>query len=205
MAQNLSVSVTLEALRSNIRRKTGKLGQQESGLRNEQLNAIVHSAILAIRLQYAEILNQYYQRSESISFGAISSGIATASIAALNLANISDPRLRATLSSIPNKTIRIVGRGEYDNEVARHSVSEMTTTGAIGTIYLTSGTPNVLTVEIYTGASAIASAVFSYLKNPVKVTVGTDTVDIPDLFTPLVENYAADMILGQPIQKEAKK
>ena len=33
------------------------------------------------------------------------------------------------------------------------------------------------------------------------VTSDTDTVDIPDHFTPLVEDYCAAVILGQPMQK----
>jgi hypothetical protein len=206
VAQNLSISATLQGTITNIRRKTGLLDPQASGLTDVQLTDLIHTGLLAVRNDpnIKETIDMYYQRSDSVTFSAISAGIATVSITALNLSSISNPRLRATLTSVTNKLIPIFPRDRYDVELQTQTTTTLTTTGAVGTIYLTSASPNILTLEIFTGASTIGSAIFSYLKNPIKVTAVADTLDIPDQYTPFVEDYVVNILTKMPQVKPVK-
>jgi hypothetical protein len=203
MAINIGATTTWQVMMTNIRRKTGTESDQESGLIDAQLRGFIYSAMLEVKREAGKLLDAFYTKKEPVTLSAISSGVSTGSLAAtsttFNIESLDPKRISLTASltstfvSIP--VLDIVLYNQYKKSWSTTSIG---TTGAIGSVYLAAGTPDTLTVEIYTGATGTPATPFLfYPKNPEVWVADSDTVDMPDHFCPIVEDRVVKMIMGR--------
>ena len=203
MAVNLGATVTWQTIMTNIRRKSGTDSEQKSGLIDAQLRGFIYTAMLEVKREAGKLLDRFYTKKEPVTLGAISSGISTGSLAAtattFNIESLDFDRttLTTTITSVFTD-IPMFNSGEYAVYRKRFTAAQIGTTCGVGTIYLAAGTPDTLTIEIYTGASGTPSTPFLYYpKNPEVWAADADTVDMPDHLCPLVEDKVVKMILGR--------
>lgn len=188
MAQNLAVTTTLATVKANIRSKTGSISTQDSLLIEPQLNDIVHFAIQFVRTLGGKFVDAYYmQKKLDLTFAGTTPDF-TASITALNIADANAVRLyHATLKEIP-----VVTNQMFNALRTVYAATDIGTTRGFATVSLTSATPAVLTVYLFSNIASFPTNVeISFPRNPVKVTTETDTVDIPEQFIPFVVDTAA--------------
>lgn len=189
---------------TRIRRAAGVVSEQDSGLIDVQLRDLIARELLPVRNQFKDDLDPFYIRPDAVTFSAISSGVSTGSIAAtatlFNISTLDRSKilLTMTITSV-GVSIPILNHILYNQYKKSYTPTQLGTTGAIATIYLAAGTPNVLTIEVYTGASGTpATPKLWYPKNPAVWAADADTVDMPDNFLTFVEDGVVKTILGMP-------
>lgn len=188
MAQNLSVTWTLSAVKANIRDKTRTLSTQEFLVLEPQLNDIVHFAIQTTRAIVGKFLDPFYtEKKTDFAFTGTMPNY-TGSIAAQLVSDVLAIRLyQATLKEIP-----IVSNVQFNALRTVYSATDIGATRGFATVYLTAATPSVLTIALFSNIAAAPTAVeLSYPRNPIKVITDADTIDIPDQYVPTVINAAA--------------
>lgn len=203
MATNLAATTTWQTIMTNIRRKSGTDSEQKSGLLDAQLRGFIYTAMLEVKREAGKLLDRFYTKKEAVTLSAIASGISTGSLAAtsttFNIESLDWDRvtLTTTITSVFTN-IPMFDIGEYMTYRKRFTSTQIGTTSGVGTIYLSAATPDVLTLEIYTGASGTPATPFLYYpKNPEVWAADADTVDMPDHLCPVVEDKVVKMILGR--------
>lgn len=204
MAINIGATTTWQTLMTRIRRAAGVVSEQESGLIDVQLRDLIYRALLDVRNEAAGALDNFYIRPDAVTLSAISSGVSTGSIAAtstlFNIATLdfSKVNLTMTITSV-FVSVPILNHILYNQYKKSYTAAQIGTTSAIATIYLAAGTPNVLTIEAYTGASGTpATPKLWYPKNPAVWAADADTVDMPDNFLTFVDDRVVKMISAMP-------
>jgi hypothetical protein len=192
MAQNIAITTTLAMFLQYVRTAAKMLDQAKfDSLIEPQLVEIIHASIVDVRTLAGASVDRFYRKEVSVTL-TISSGLATASVAAYDIASIEHCDLYGTFGSTFRK-IPILPNDRYLSLRSYYASSDVGTLNAIARIYLVSGSPDVQTLEVFTGATTITSAKFSFLKNPLKVTLAnlTDTMDLPEHLIPTAEDMAA--------------
>jgi len=188
MSQNLATSAyTLASFKAVVRTQSNSISQQESQLIDLQLNDIIHNSIMLVRTMLGRALDAFYNTEQLLGSITLTSGYGTITIATYSIAEIIKCRLfDPTLKEIP-----IVSNLKFN---ALRSLYTNTMIGAVdgfATIAAQAATPNVLKVELFTGATGTVTTLnLYYPRNPVKVTVDTDTVDLPDHLVPIAQDMA---------------
>lgn len=185
MAQNLATaSYTLASFKANVRNQSGTMSQQESGIIETQMNDIVHNAILLVRSLMGRMVDGFYITNTTLGSITITSGYGTITIATYSIADVNGISLYdATLKEIP-----VLPVSKFN---AIRTLYSLTTTQAIASVFSTSGTPNILSIAIATGAvGPLTTVQINYPRNPVKVSADADTIDIPDYLVPIAQDIA---------------
>lgn len=161
------------------------MSEQESGIIDNEMNNLVHTAIQNTRSVLGKLVDNFYMtRKTDLAFSGTTPDF-TASVAAVGIADVNAISLyHATLKEIPLVTPR-----RFDAIRTLYAASDIGTTKGVATIASTDATPNVLTIYLYSNIAAAPSSVtLSYPRNPKKITVDSDTLDIPENFIPIARD-----------------
>ena len=193
MAQNLSVTFTLAMVKEQVRKITDTYSIQESLLLDAELAEFIHQAVEEVRvMRAADLIDFYNERKTDVTFTGSTPDF-TASITALSIVDIGSITLyHATLGNIP-----LVSNERFNWLRANYTATEVSTTKGVGTVYLTTATPAVLTIGLFSNAAAAPTSVqIVYSRNPRKVTTDADTIDVPDQFVNDVIDATVKRILA---------
>jgi len=191
MAQFLASLTTLGNLKAQIRGQLGAVSEQESGILTIEMTDIIHQAITNLRTVLGSIINDFYRTKGTISPTGTTPNY-SASIAALEISDIHDLALfNSTFGEIPIFSLK-----KYNAYRSLYSSTDVGTTKAFAAVANTEtalATQSVLTLYVYSGAATatpLASTEFSYTRVPKKVTVDANTIDLPEVYVPLVRDIA---------------
>lgn len=189
MATNLS-QTTLATFMANIRSQSGSLSVQETQIIDSQLVDIAHNAITFVRNIVGKFIDGFYETTVTLGSITITSNIGTLDLTAAATAAI------GTISDINGVTlfdttlheIPILSKSRFNAFRSLYTGAQIGTTGAIGMI---SQVTAKTSLTLYTGATGPLTTVqMTYARNPIKVTVATDTIDITDNLVPLAQDVA---------------
>jgi hypothetical protein len=178
---------TLASFKAVVRTQSNSLSQQETGLIDLQLNDIIHNAVLLVRSMMGRVLDPWYTVEATLGSTTITAGFGTITIATLSIADVNKITLYdPTLLEIP-----VVPYVQFNALRALYTSAQIGTTDAIACVEAETGTPNVLSIAFYTGASSpLTTVTIQYPRNPVKVTIDIDTIDLPDHLIPIAQDMA---------------
>jgi hypothetical protein len=181
----LSADWTLARAKAYIREQTNTLSQQESGITDTQLTDLIHQSICSIRTLLDRIVDDFYRATQTITFGAASSGLSTAT--ALSTTNRPYDFNKVSLYDTTYKEIPIYNKQMFDAQRTVQTVASLGTVGAFATIYsISDGTVQILA---FVGNAAPAAATLTYIRPISKVTTESATLDIPDRWVPSVLDH----------------
>jgi hypothetical protein len=180
MADYLSVDWTLGRAKAFIREQTGTLSQQESQIIDTQLTDLIHLSILSIRTLLDRIVEDFYKATQTITFGAASSGLC----AGTPLTGTARPYdlKKVSLYDTTYKEIPIYNKRMFDAMRTVHTTASLTTLGAFAGIYSTAA--GAVEIDAYVGNAAPAAATLTYIRPVTKQTGDTATLDLPDRWVP---------------------
>lgn len=186
--QNLATSnYTLASFKAVVRTQSNSLSQQESGIIDLQLNDIIHNAVLLVRTMLGRAIDSFYMTQVTLGTISLTSGLGAVTIATYSIA---DPT-RVSIFDPTLKEIPVLSATQFNALRALYTTTQVGATAGFATIEAAAGTPNVLKVEIYTGASGtITTALLYYPRNPEKVTTDANTIDLPDHLIPIAQDMA---------------
>lgn len=197
MAQNLAVTTTLYLMVARVREAIGAVSEQASGIINADIIDVIHNAVLLTRKSLGVVLDDFYKLPvTAISLSGTMPNY-SASIATMDIAQMDS---RTLYSSTLGGQIPIYSADEFDQIKTLYDSSEIGD-NAIATIAQASGTlaslptASAVTIRVYSGyASAATDLQLTVIRSPRYVTVGTDTLDIPDMYADLVEGKAIEIL-----------
>lgn len=199
MVQNIAVTTTLKDFKANVRMLAKALSEQESKLLNKQLVDMVHYGIVFVRTLVGKFIDDHYR---VLNTGLVVSGGAkpnyTVSITALDITDVN----KVTLYSSGLGPIPVYSHDVFNSIRELYSAADMGIDRAVATIYLNSLTPAVLTLALYTNSTSAPTIEMVYIRNPIKVTAGADTVDLPEHLVPIAIDFVAanaHQLLGRQV------
>jgi hypothetical protein len=189
MAQYLATTTTLQSFKAQVRGQLQAQSLQETGVFDPEMNDLVHQAVSSVRAVMGTLLDAFYRTSASVSPTGTTPNFSI-SIAANEIADVRSIALyNGTLKQIP-----IMSRRKYDAIRSLYSAAEIGTTNGIATITNTAtaaNTQSVLMLYVYSNvasSSTLANTEMSYSRYPKKVTVESDTLDLPESFVPFARD-----------------
>lgn len=194
MAQFLATTTTLANMTVQVRGQLGVVSEQESGIISLEMNDIIHQAITNLRTILGSIVKDFYITKGTILTAGVSGTTPnfTVDISAKEIADVHDLALyHTTFGEIP-----ILPLKKYNAYRTLYTASDVGTTKAFAAVANTEtalATQSVLTMNIYSNAaatSAFNNTEFSYPRFPKKVTTGTNTLDFPEIYMPLLRDVA---------------
>lgn len=206
MAQYLAGVTTLLRMKAMVRGQLGAISDQESGVLDLEVADFIHQAILSVRTILGGLIDHFYETQETLGSITITAGEGSVTVATSQIANVDKVKfVDPTVKSIILKKV-----DEYNSIKRLYTAAEIgATNGVAALIATTSGTPPslvpTLKVFIYTGATGpLVTVLMIYPRYPTKVIVDADTLDIPEVYTPLVRDistlYMAKRLSRQPAQ-----
>lgn len=182
---------------ARVREAIGAVSEQASGIINADIIDVIHNAVLLTRKSLGVVLDDFYKLPvTAISLSGTMPNY-SASIATMDIAQMDS---RTLYSSTLGGQIPIYSADEFDQIKTLYDSSEIGD-NAIATIAQASGTlaslptASAVTIRVYSGyASAATDLQLTVIRSPRYVTVGTDTLDIPDMYADLVEGKAIEIL-----------
>jgi len=185
--KNLATTTTLAALKAIIRDRTGTLDVQDSDLIGTTLSNLIHQAITTVRTLAGPLLDLVYNTDATVMPDVTSKGI---DISLFDIANVN----LVSLYDVIHGPIPIY-RVSLFNAMQKSYVND--TNALFGTItnMVTTGTDNVLAIKLCVGSGvALGTLTFTYPRNPRKVVVDSEKIDIPEWCVQMVADIATIMI-----------
>ena len=204
MAQRIAAITTLALFKANVRLLSGTLSQQESGLIELQLNDIVHFAVTNVRVLAGKFIDGFYTvLDEGLTFaGNPSIPDYSATLAGSDIADINKMTLFSeTLGEIP-----LVARTQFNAVRALYPPTDIGATAGIASVSITTASPPVLNVDLYSNSAAAPTDVdLTFVRNPSKVVLDIDTMDLPESLIPIAIDFAVANSLkkiGKPVPED---
>lgn len=201
MSQNLGVT-TLGTMMANVRGQAKSLSSQETNLLDIQLADLVHDAILWVRGVYGKLIDDWYRtRYTALTFSGSTPNF-TVDISSLSMSDINRLRIYdATLGEIP-----ILSNAEFNGIRTNYTATQIGATKGVATVVAAGGTMGSksanppISILLYSNAAAAPSTPELFItRTPIKVlySAPTDTLDIPEIAIPLVQNAATVYVLNK--------
>jgi hypothetical protein len=180
MANQLSADWTLARAKAYVRNQTNTLSQQESRIIDTQLTDLVHQSLLSIRTMLDRIVEGSYKATQSVTFGAASSGLCAGT--PLTGTNRPYDLKKVSLFDTTYKEIPIYSKAMFDAMRTVQTTTSLGTLGAFAGIYsLSAGT---VEIDAFVGNAAPAAATLTYIRPIIKQTDDAYTIDMPDRWVP---------------------
>lgn len=191
MDKNLATTTTLAALKAIIRDRTGTLDVQDSELIDTTMTNLVHQAIMTVRTLAGPFLDLAYNTDTTVTAEVTSKAI---DISAFDIADVNVISLYGCLYDVVHGPIPIYGLSQFNAECKSYANNPTALFATITNMVVT-GNDKVLAIKLFVGSGvALGTLTFTYPRNPRKVVIETDLIDIPERYVQTVADIAAIMV-----------
>jgi hypothetical protein len=186
----VGVGVTLQTVMANIRVRSNSLSQQKTKLLRNQLIDLIHSNVLTIKTLSGRTTDTWYRQTNTLSVAVAGARggnqIVKYDVSAVNFHHLLGD---SVLSVDYTKEIPVFEDvAEFNSIIGLYPVSDLAS-AMFGVFVNVAVSGNIkLMLQVLYGSNLNSGDVeMTFIRNPVKASVDTDKMDLPDSLIPVLE------------------